>query len=129
MVKWHLKSQRKPTGGKLQKHKKKKKYERGSKFLEPKVGEISLKIKRARGGNRKLKLLSVNEANVSDPTTRKVKKVKILSVEKNPANPHFVRRNIVTKGAIIKTEIGLAKVTSRPGQNGIVNAVLMEDKK
>jgi len=40
----------------------------------------------------------------------------------------FVRRKIITKGAIIKTELGLAKVTSRPSQDGVVNAVLIEEK-
>jgi small subunit ribosomal protein S8e len=44
----------------------------------------------------------------------------------NPANPHYVRRNIITKGAVIKTELGNAKVTSRPGQDGVVNAALIE---
>jgi small subunit ribosomal protein S8e len=34
--------------------------------------------------------------------------------------------NVITKGAIIETEKGLAKVVSRPGQDGVVNAVLIE---
>jgi small subunit ribosomal protein S8e len=37
-----------------------------------------------------------------------------------------VRRNIVTKGAIIETDAGQARVVSRPGQDGQVNAVLLE---
>ncbi|MEM2426420.1 MAG: hypothetical protein QXE83_05420 [Archaeoglobaceae archaeon] len=32
----------------------------------------------------------------------------------------------MTKGAIIQTEIGKAKVTNRPSQEGIINAVLIE---
>jgi small subunit ribosomal protein S8e len=32
----------------------------------------------------------------------------------------------VTKGAIIQTEIGKARVTSRPGQSGAINAVLID---
>lgn len=103
--------------------------DRGREFLETRIGKRNVKAKKSRGGNEKLKLLSVEKINVSDPKTKKVKRVKILSVEKNPSNPHFVRRNIVTKGAIVKTEIGSAKVTSRPGQDGIVNAVLIEEKK
>ncbi|RLI95711.1 MAG: 30S ribosomal protein S8e, partial [Candidatus Aenigmatarchaeota archaeon] len=54
------------------------------------------------------------------------KKVKILDVLENPANPQLVRSKIVTKGCIIKTELGNAKVTSRPSQHGIVNAVLIK---
>ena len=37
-----------------------------------------------------------------------------------------VRRNILTKGAIIETDAGKAKITNRPGQEGTVNAVLVE---
>ena len=44
----------------------------------------------------------------------------------NSANSHFIRRNIVTKGAIVETELGQVRITSRPGQNGIVNGVLIE---
>ncbi|MEE9322972.1 MAG: 30S ribosomal protein S8e, partial [Candidatus Aenigmarchaeota archaeon] len=101
----------------------------GSEFLETRIGKINIKAKRSRGGNEKLKLLSTSKMNVADPKTKKVKRVKIVSVEKNPANPHFVRRNVITEGAIVKTEIGSARVTSRPGQDGIVNGVLVEEKK
>jgi small subunit ribosomal protein S8e len=50
-----------------------------------------------------------------------------LAVIENTANPNYVRQNIITKGSIIGTEKGNAKVTSRPGQHGVVNAVLMAD--
>ncbi len=129
MAKWHLRSKRTPTGSRLKRHRKKKKFERGSEFLETKIGERRVKKERTKGGGFKLKLLSVNEINVTDPGTKTTKRVKVLSVEKNPANPHFVRRNIITKGAIVRTEMGLVKVTSRPGQNGIVNAVLVKEEK
>jgi len=128
MVKWHLRSERAPTGKRLRRIRKKRKMDRGSEFLETKIGERNIKIKRSRGGNKKLKLLAIDRINIADPKTKKVKTVKILSVEKNPANPHFVRRNVITKGAVVKTEIGLVKVTSRPGQNGVVNGILLEEK-
>jgi len=47
-------------------------------------------------------------------------------VLENPANRHFVRRNILTKGTIIETVKGKAKITGRPGQEGMVNAVLIK---
>jgi small subunit ribosomal protein S8e len=129
MVKWHLRSRRTLTGGRLRKNRKKKKYERGSEFLETKIGKRKVKVKKTKGGDFKLKLLSVERINVADPETNKIKRVKLISVEKNPANPHFVRRNILTKGAIVKTEMGSAKITSKPGQDGIVNAVLLKGEK
>ncbi len=126
MVQWHLRSKRKPTGGMLKKNRKKKKIDRGRDFLPATIGERKLKKVRVRGGGVKLVLLSDQYANVV--VDDKPKKVKILEVVKNPANSQFERHNIITKGAIIKTELGDARVTSRPGQNGIINAVLIEKK-
>ncbi len=129
MTKWHLRSKRKPSGGKLKPLRKKRKFERGSGFLETRIDERRVKMKRTAGDERKIKLLSADKANVIDTKTGKSVTTKILSVEENQANPHYVRRNIITKGAVIKTEAGLARVTSRPGQDGVINAVLIEEKK
>ena len=71
--------------------------------------------------------MRVDIANVFS-SSNKPQKVKILHVKENPANPHFVRMGVITKGAIIETELGLAKVVSRPGQTGAVNALLIEKK-
>jgi len=54
--------------------------------------------------------------------------VKILRVIKNPANVDYDRRGVITQGTIVETSLGTARVTSRPGQNGIVNAVLIPEK-
>jgi len=129
MALWHLKSKRKPTGAKLKRSSKKKKSMRGSTFLEPTVGARSTAIRRSLGGHRVHSLLADDIANVLDPATKKYKKAKILAVVKNPANPHYARRNIMTKGAVIKTDIGMAVVTSRPGQDGFINAKLIIEKK
>ena len=83
---------------------------------------------RTHGGNKKLRLLRADFANVADPKSGTTKTVKIISVKENPANPFYARRNITTKGAIIETELGNAVVTSRPGQEGIVNAVLVSER-
>lgn len=83
--------------------------------------------RRARGGGLKVKLLSTNVANVVDPDTGKCQIVEVKGVVKNPANVDYQRRGIVTKGAIISTPLGKAKVTSRPGQDGVLNAVLLKD--
>lgn len=126
---WHLRSKRKPTGGRLDRIRKKKKSDRGTRFLETRIDKRKTKLCKVRGGKIKAKLLSADYVNISSPGTDKMKKVKIISVKDNAANPHYIRRNILTKGAIIETEIGLARVTSRPGQDGIINAVLVEEKK
>ncbi|MFH0929293.1 MAG: 30S ribosomal protein S8e [Candidatus Aenigmatarchaeota archaeon] len=122
-----LKSKRKLTGGLYKKQRKKRKSDFGKDFFPPKIGKERRKTIDGLARNKKERLFEVEKANVSDGSG-KAKVVKILHVEKNPANPHFVRMSIVTKGAIIKTELGMAKVVSRPGQHGVVNAVLVKEK-
>jgi small subunit ribosomal protein S8e len=47
----------------------------------------------------------------------------VITVRENPANPNYVQRNIITKGAILETDLGLVRVRSRPGQDGVLNGV------
>jgi small subunit ribosomal protein S8e len=70
-------------------------------------------------------LLRIKYANVSDG--KKTQKVEIENVIDVEANKNYKVRKIITKGAIIKTKIGDAKVTSRPGQTGTVNATLIKN--
>ena len=116
---------RKVGGGLYRKSRAKRKFELGRIPMLTKLGERKTKKQRAIGGNSKTKLLNAEYANVSDSKTKKVKKVKIKGVLENPANKNYVRRNILTKGTIIETELGKARITSRPGQEGVVNAVII----
>ncbi len=128
MTKWNLDSKRKQTGGKHQSHMKKKKFQRGSDFSGTKIGEPARKAHRVRGGGVKVKVISTNKINVADEKG-KIMVAKIISAKDNKANVHFIRRNLVTKGAILETDKGLAKVTSRPGKDGTINGVLVKAKK
>ena len=85
------------------------------------IGDKRSKTKRVRGANTKRTLLSTEQVIVSDKG--KAKKLKILSVVDNPANINYTRRNIITKGCIVKTEKGDVKITSRPGQSGAMQGV------
>lgn len=120
------KSKRKATGGVLRKNRKKRKYEMGREKLYLVLGEEKKKKIRTKGNGKKLRLLSYDKVNVTDPKNKKTFITKIKTVSENPANPHYVRRNIITKGAVIETEAGKAKVTSRPSQDGVINAVLIK---
>jgi small subunit ribosomal protein S8e len=124
---WQGRSLRKPTGGRRRLSRGKRKREMGRDFVPPHIGPTKVAEEKGMGGGRKLRLLSVEFANVSD-SSGKTRKVKILSILENPANRDFVRTQTLTKGAIIQTEIGKARVTSRPGQGPVVNAVLLEEK-
>lgn len=87
------------------------------------LGKESHVVLRTRGGNNKTRVYRTETANVTDPKTGKTKRAEIKGVLENPANIHYVRRNIITKGAVIDTKAGKARVTSRPGQDGSVSAV------
>ena len=123
-----VKSKRKLTGGKYNKFRKKKKRDFGSDFFPIKIEEESRKTVEGLGNTEKQRIFQTNKVNVFG-AKGKAKVVDILDVEKNPANPHFVRMGIITKGAVVKTELGMARITSRPGQHGVVNAVLVKEKK
>ena len=118
-------SKRKSTGGRYIAGRKKKLHEGGKKPVLTKVGPLKRKSEKTKGGSIKFKLLNSDMANVIDPKTKKAVKAKIENVVETPANRHFVRRNILVKGSVIQTDKGKARVTSRPGQEGTVNAVLI----
>ena len=126
MAQSQLKSLRRPTGGRYkQKGRKKKAYELGRQPALTHIDKRRLKYVRTMGSHRKVRLLTSDTANLFDPKTKKYEKAKIKSVVENPANRHFIRRNIMTKGTVIDTDKGKAKITSRPGQDGAINAVLI----
>ena len=122
---WHGEKGKTPTGGKINLARKKRKYELGSSPLFTKMEKEKRIVKKTKGGGFKVKAPSVEFVNVLDKTTNTIKKVKILDVIQNSANPHFVRRKIITKGTIVETELGNARITSRPSQHGVVNALLL----
>jgi len=124
-MKFQASSKRKFTGGRLISNRGKQKHELGREAGEPNVETTRKKEIRTRGGNSKVRLLRCDVACVADPKTGKSRIAKIETVTDNSANLNYIRRNIISKGAIIKTDAGDARVTSRPGQDGVVNAVLV----
>lgn len=121
----HGKPSRKPSGALLRSHRKKRAYETGSTPTLPRLGEKKLKYVRMLGGTYKQRLLQVNKINVVDPKTKKCFIAVAKNVVENPANRYYVRRNVLTKGTVVVTDKGKVKITSRPGQVGTVNGVLV----
>ncbi|MEK6820490.1 MAG: 30S ribosomal protein S8e [Nanoarchaeota archaeon] len=117
---------RKISGGKYHKPRKKKKYELGRQERLVKLGKEKRKKIKVRGGNEKIVLLSTNIANLLNKKTKKAEKVRIKNVLETPSNSFLARQNIMMKGAVIETEKGKAKITNRPGQEGSVQAVLID---
>jgi small subunit ribosomal protein S8e len=121
------KSRRKFTGGRRIASKGKRKIELGREAAEPHLDETRRKNVDTLGGNRKVRLLRCNMANVTDPSNNTIRQVSIETVVDNESNKHYIRRNILSRGGIVRTEIGNARITSRPGQDGVVNALLIKE--
>lgn len=119
-------SKRKVTGGRYKEYRKKRVFELRSPAVLTRLDEKKVKTIRGVGGNTKQKILSANIIHVFDPTTKKYFHETIKTIVENTANRHFVRRNIMTKGAIVETAKGKVKVTSRPGQVGVLQGVLVK---
>ena len=123
---WHGNlRKKKQTGGRKRAYRIKRNYEKGSFPAETVLGESKRKVVRVRGGKMKVKLLKEKFVSVTDPKKGITEKIKILRVIRNKANVDYDRRGVITKGAEIETELGRARVTSRPGKDGVINAVLI----
>jgi len=126
---WHGDlNKRKISGGKKRRYRGKKAFEIGGEATETELGTETKKTVRKRGGTKKTKLLSGMYANVTNPSSRKTERTKVIRVLSNSVNVDYDRRKILTKSAIIETALGEAVVTSRPGQDGLINAVLLTKK-
>ena len=125
MALWQGKSRRSKTGRRIRYARSKRKFEIGRERHLTTIGKLGLKKVRTLGNNRKARVKTTDLAYVVDPKNNKTTKTEIVSVAENSANIHYVRRNIINKGAIIETKLGKAEVTSRPGQCGTVNAILL----
>jgi small subunit ribosomal protein S8e len=120
-----MKIGKKTSGGRYPNPKKKKKDERNRQERVVKLGERKTKTLRKKGGKRKLIAHSIEKANISD--NKKTKVATIKNVLETPSNTFLARQNVLVKGAIIETELGKAKITNRPSQEGMVQAILIKE--
>tara|TARA_Y100000590_G_C15664600_1_gene993966 strand:+ start:1169 stop:1564 length:396 start_codon:yes stop_codon:yes gene_type:complete len=131
MAKWHGISRRKASGGRLKRPNRYRGKRRTEISSEAQFAYVSSedqrKNYRKRGNSQTVRVLGANRINVNDPKSGKSTSTTIKSVVENGADPNFVRRNIVTKGAVVETDLGNVRVTSRPGMHGVVSGVLLED--
>ena len=119
-----FRSGKKPSGARYWPARKKRSTELSKDTVHVKLSDALKRMKkRVRGGNKHTRIITATHANVSDG--KKIKRVKIKTVIENKANRQYVRQNVITKGAIVDTEIGKARVTSKPTVHGVVNAVLV----
>lgn len=125
MAVWHRRSNRTMTGARIRKFRGKRKHQMGRTPTETLMGEIKRRIVDSRSKNKKTPALRINYVNVTDTSKNETYRAELEDVEKNEANMDYQRRKVITRGTIIKTSKGRARVTSRPGQQGIINAILI----
>jgi len=135
MVQWHERSEKNPSGGRrntINAATKKLSARGGVAALtktDTTVTKDNIEANKGLGNTTKTRALALKHANITDKKG-KVAKFEIIAVKTNDANRLFARSNISTKGAIIRVKVEgsekLAKVTSRPGQDGVVNAIFVE---
>ena len=113
------------TGGRRHPLKTRQKFQLDRYPNEALIGDQETSTRKTRGNNRKTGLKTVRHVNLvlSDA---KIKRSKIVKVLENKTNNDYQRRGVITKGAILETEDGKCRVISRPGQCGIINAVLVK---
>ena len=124
MAQWHGISRRKSTGGRRVAARGKRSTEISSEKQFALIGEPKRKIYRKTGGNTLVRVLSDNRCTVNGKDGKSTI-VTITNVVRNDANPNYTRRNILTKGAIVDTDKGHVKITSRPGHDGVLNGVCL----
>lgn len=135
MTQWHQKSNRKETGGILRtgQGRSKRLYQKGGLFAETTLApEAEIKVMKGRGNTSKAKMRKATMAAVTNPATKKTQNMKLVWVNENKANRLYVRRNIITKGTTVEIEDNgekkYARVTNRPGQDGSIQAMLLDKK-
>ena len=109
------------TGGRRRPLRSRRKYEIDRFSTETLTGEQITVTRKVRGKNLKTGIKTTNFVNLTIDS--KIKRVKIIRVLENATNNDYQRRGVISKGAILETEVGKCKVVSRPGQHGVVNAI------
>ncbi len=110
---------RKKTGGKYVRRRKKKAYETKGQNRVVKLGDEKRKPLRVRGANKKTVMLKGKIINIAG------QKLEIKNVLETPSNRFLARQNILTKGTIVETTKGKARITNRPSQEGMINGILV----
>ena len=126
MAQWHGISRRKPSGGRKVKARGKRSTEISTEKQMALIGESKTKSYRRTGGNTLVRVLAADKVSINDPKTGKTTLGTIENVVENESDPNYVRRNVLVKGAIIETDKGRVKITSRPGKDGVINGILVE---
>jgi len=97
------------TGGRVNTHQKKRKFEMGRPASMTKMGAKRVRVVRSRGGNRKYRALRLDAGNFSWGSENITKKARILDVVYNASNNELVRTKTLVKNAIVQVDCTVFK--------------------
>jgi len=92
------------TGGRVNVHQKKRKFEMGRPSAMTKLGSKRVVPVRVRGGNYKYRALRLNSGNFSWGTEVATRRTRILDVVYNASNNELVRTKTLVKNAVIQID-------------------------
>ena len=118
---------RTPSGGRHTQMRGKRRFEIGSEPTGTRIdAKHASKVEETKQPSLlKVRVHTTDHVNLFDPKSKSYSQARVKAVVECASNRHYVRRNIMVRGAIVETEKGKARITSRPGQDGTVNAVLI----
>lgn len=115
------------TGGRRHPLRVRRKYEMNRYPNEALAKDAQVTVtRRTRGAHSKTALKTAEFVNLSGVGDTVIKS-KIVKVLANPTNNDYQRRGVITRGAILETKEGTCRVVSRPGQDGVVNAIFIKE--
>jgi len=115
------------TGGRVNVHKKKRKYEMGRPAAMTKIGHKRIRVVKCRGKNTKYRALRLDVGNFAWGSEGTTRKVRVMDVVYNASNNELVRTKTLVKNAIVQIDahplmqwyerhygIKLGKVSAQP---------------
>jgi len=92
------------TGGRVNVHKKKRKYEMGRPAAMTKLGHKKVRVVRCRGANKKFRALRLDTGNYSWGSENSTRKVRIMDVVYNAVSNEMVRTKTLVKNTIVQID-------------------------
>lgn len=92
---------RRPSGGRMPIHQKKRKFEMGRQSSQTKLGAKRVRPVRSRGGSYKFRALRIDAGNFSWGSEAITKKTRVLDVVYNATNNELVRTKTIVKNCIV----------------------------
>eukprot|EP00392_Amoebophrya_sp_AT5.2_P012943 g13050.t1 len=92
------------TGGRVNVHKKKRKYEMGRPSAMTRLGHKRVRVVRCRGANKKFRALRLDSGNYAWGSENCTRKVRVMDVVYNSVSNELVRTKTLVKNTIVQVD-------------------------